>query len=238
MELVVNVLAGSIAIVAATWGLLHWHMRPRFIVGVTPSSAEGVPMKQLGRPSVARQFVHEPASFAKRYRDKESLTSRERETLLSDAKRTRVIAVDAASRAQVPVLLANMGKRETDVSMSIHLLPGELHVVRVEAESMQTWVYAHDPIRLEQEDDVKESIRRAYEYLRIPEFGDVIYMSGVLEAGLFELSVLTVEVERRVEDMHLVFAINCSDRWLGAKTYIQGCRLEYESNGAPPPPPG
>jgi len=229
VEGLINVIAAAVAVVAGAWGFLHWYMRPRFVVGITPTHNDKIPLDELGRTSVARQFIHRPGCFAARFRDKEALTPADKDQLLEDRRRSRSIEVDAESRARIPVLIANSGNRETEVSLSVHLLPSGVHLVRADTEAMDTWVYAHDGARLEMEDSVEESIREAYEaYMRLPErgeWGDVVYIAGTLEAGLFELTVLTVECEPDVEAMFLVFTIHCSDRWLGVKTYIQACRL-------------
>ena len=229
VESLVNVLAAALAIVAGTWGFLHWWMRPRFVVGITPSERDEIALNEVGRTSVARQFIHKPDCFAARFRDKAALTLSDKRTLLEDSLRSRRIGVDPDSRARIPVLIANLGKRETDVSLSVHLLPSGVHLVDVDTEAMDVWVYAHNGAVLEMHDDVEETIRDAYDaYMRFDQkgdWGDVVYIAGTLESGLFELSVLTVACEPDVDAVFAVFTINCSDRWLGVKTYIQGCTL-------------
>jgi len=88
---------------------------------------------------------------------------------------------------------------------------------------MEVWAYAEDP----KLSSVAPEIRQAYEsYMKdLPEWGDILYLSGELEAGLYEIAVLKVVFKEYVSEIFLIFTVNCSDRWLRVETYIQACRV-------------
>lgn len=224
--------------VAAGWAVAKWWRRPRFICGIPPSiderTREDIPPERLGHYSVATAFQHEPHCFAERFRDphRKQLSEGLERHLLADPERTRTIVADEQGQAQVPILIANSGKRVADYSATITFYAdgGKVHVTDVVTETVPVSLYVDrrdlvvDPERVHCAD---ERIVKAYnEYLMDPDmrrWGDVVVLSnGHLEAGLFELVVVDVEIDD-LDEFFVVFSVDCTDGWIGAQNYIQGC---------------
>ena len=64
----------------------------------------------------------------------------------------------------------------------------------------------------------------------VTHWGDVVALTnGQLEAGLFELVVIEAEIEPDLDSFFVLYTLDCTDGWTGARTFIQGCRVTGQS---------
>lgn len=242
VEQIASIAVAALGIVAAAWAGAKWLRRPRFICGIPPSISEraekGIDRDRLGHDSVATAFRHRADCFAKPFhRPHRGALSRTTERrLLGDRARCRSIAVDRRGRARIPVLIANRGYRVADyiASFTFYADDGKVHVADVVTETLEPYVYA------DRGDRVAPRVRRAdprivrayNAYLmddRMKRWGDVIaFTGGYLDASLFELVVVDVEVEEDLDFFFVVYSLDCADAWTGARTFIQACRVVRE----------
>jgi hypothetical protein len=240
---VANLGVAIAAIVGAGWASAKWWRRPRFICGIPPSIAERthekkkIDRKRLGHDSVATAFEHEPHCFAERFPDpnREELSESLERRLLTDRERTRSIAQDEQGRARVPILIANCGKRLAEYSASITFYAdyGKVHVTDVVTETAPVYLYADRRDLVVDRERVRcadQRIVASYDdYLMdddMRRWGDVVVLTGGrLESSLFELVVVEVMIEPDLESFFVVFSVDCTDGWIGAQTFIQGCKI-------------
>lgn len=231
-------IAGA-TLIATGWATAKWLRRPRFICGIPPSiderKRENIPRTRLGHGSVATAFQHRPDCFAEPLPrpHREDLSESFARRLLTDPERTRTIEADEAGRAHVPILIANSGKRVADYSASITFYAdgGKVHVTDVVTETVPVYLYVDKPELVADVDRLQCADARIVngynDYLMDDDmlrWGDVVVLSdGHLEASLFELVVVDVQIEPDLPEFFVVFSIDCTDGWIGAQTYIQGC---------------
>ena len=230
-------------LVGAGWGFWRWRHKPRFICGIPPSSEEqrrrGIPVSLLGSPSVATAFRHRPDCFAGDFknRHKPELDEDDRRELLDQQNpRSRTIVVDD-NRAALPVLLANHGgriARDYSATVVFYAYGGGVRVVDVLTETLDFYVYASRPEQLRRPlpAAAPAEIVAAYnDYMMtgLSMWGDLIFLSGDLEADMFELALVTVEVDDSLGEFFVVYTVDCADGWIGARTYAQGCRVLRET---------
>jgi len=229
-------------IVGATWAAAKWLRRPRFICGIPPRLDEretkGIDGTRLGHASVATAFRHRADCFAQPFRrpHRKALTPDEERRLLENPMRCRSIRSDNGGHARLPVLIANRGKRiaEYTATITFYAAGGKVHVVDVATETLPVYLYADRPELVR--GDVKiadERIVAAYdEYLMDPSlthWGDVVALTkGSLEASLFELVVVEVQIEPDIDSFFVLYTLDCTDGWTGARTFIQACRVAPE----------
>jgi hypothetical protein len=237
-------------IVAAGWASAKWLRRPQFICGIPPSireRPENFDRRRLGHDSVATAFQHEEHCFAERFQDPhqeklpESLESR----LLEDPERTRTIVPDERGHARMPILIVNRGKRLAEYSASITFYAdeGQVHVTDVVTETLPVYLYADKPDLVVDRERLRcahERIVAGYDGYLMDEdmhrWGDVVVLTGGrLEASLFELVVVDVMIDHPLPSFFVVFSVDCTDGWIGAQTFIQGCRIKWEgaAEGSP-----
>ena len=243
---VANLAVAFAGIVAAGWAYAKWKRRPEFICGIPPSIAERehedkrIDPGRLGEDSVARAFRHKPYCFAERLRDpklKELSEDLERH-LLNDRERTRWIVPNEVGRARIPILLANHGKRLAEYSLSITFYAdyGGVYVTDVVTESVPVYLYADKPELVVDRERVNCADARIVEeydkYMTDDEmcrWGDVVLLTGGrLEANLYELTVVDVKFEPDLPSFFVVYSVDCTDGWIGARTYIQGCEIKWK----------
>jgi hypothetical protein len=239
VEQFASLAVAAFGIVGATWAFAKWLRRPRFICGIPPTiderKAKGIDRPRLGHDSVATAFYHRPDCFARPLRSphRERLSQRLERELLEDARRCRSIRRNAGGPTRLPILIANRGKRIADYTATVTLYSagGKVHVADVVTETLPVYVYTDRP-QLAQR-DLKLADKRivdAYEeYLMdgtMTHWGDVVaFANGHLEASLFELIVIEVDIEPDVESFFVLYTLDCTDAWIGVRTYIQGCRV-------------
>lgn len=249
MDVVSEVASLAVAvagIVAAGWASAKWLRRPRFICGIPPSIAERAPERKnidrarLGRDSVATAFEHKPYCFAERFRDtnREELSVHFERHLLTDRERTRSIVPDEKGVARIPILLANCGRRLAEYSLSITFYAddGAVHVTDVVTETVPVYLYADkrelvlDPERVHcAEARIVEEYDKYMMDVDMRRWGDVVVLTGGrLEANLFELTVVDVKIEPGLPSFFVVYSVDCTDGWIGARRYIQGCVVEWK----------
>jgi hypothetical protein len=244
-------IAGA-TLVATGWATAKWLRRPRFICGIPPSieerTRENIDPKRLGHHSVATAFQHESHCFAERFRDphRDQLSEDDARRLREDPERGRTITTDEQGRASVPILIANAGKRVADYSATITFYAdrGKVHVTDVVTETVPVSLYVDEPDRVVDPERVHcadERIVAAYnEYLmddQMRSWGDVVVLSnGHLEASLFELVVVDVQIDKGLSEFFVVFSIDCTDGWIGAQNYIQGCVVSRDRAALEAPP--
>ena len=236
------------------WIFFRWQKRPKFLCGIPPRRREqealGLAPERLGKRSLITAFSHAPHCFAERLRRGhriEVLTDEARQKLLARTERCRTIQLDENGRAKIPVLFANTGGRVAanyTATMTLYAEDGGVHVTDVVAETLKPWLYLDRPELLER--DVAhadpEIVEMYDDYMMevVTHWGDVVVLEGNLEAYLYELVLVSVLVEERIEDFAVVFTVDCSDGWAGVQTYIQGCRVDRSAERAtsveaPPP---
>jgi hypothetical protein len=236
------------ALVAATWAAAKWLRRPRFICGIPPlideRTAKGIDRGRLGHDSVATAFRHSPDCFAGSFRNphRPSLPPTVERRLLEDTMRCRWIRPDEHGRVRIPILIANCGKRIADYTATITFYSkgGKVHIADIVTETLPIYVYADRPEFVRS--DLKHADQRIVtgydDYLMddaMTHWGDVVALTnGHLEASLFELVVIEVEIERDLESFFVLYTLDCTDGWTGARTFIQGCRVTREPAPMPP----
>lgn len=246
VEQVATLAVAASGIVGATWAAAKWLRRPRFICGIPPlldeRKAKRIERGQLGHDSVATAFRHRPDCFAEPFRNphRASLSPRVEGRLLKDAMRCRWIRPNERGRTRVPILIANRGKRiaEYTATITFYSKGGKVHVTDVVTETLPVYLYADHPELVQ--GDLKLADKRivaAYnEYLMdeaMTHWGDVVALAnGHLEASLFELVIIEVEIESDVDSFFVLYTLDCADGWTGAKTFIQGCRVTRERAAA------
>lgn len=240
VEQFASLAVAAFGIVGAIWAVAKWLRRPRFICGIPPTidemKAKGIDRQLLGRDSLATAFRHRPDCFAQPLRrpHRARLSPGVERELLEDGRRCRSIQRNAGGRAHVPILIANRGKRIADYTATVTFYSkgGKVHVVDVVTETLPVYVYTDRPELAQCGLKVADKrIVDAYAgYLMdgtMTHWGDVVaFAGGHLEASLFELVVIEVDIEADVESFFVVYTVDCTDGWIGARTYIQGCRVE------------
>jgi hypothetical protein len=241
-EQTATIAVAASGIVGAVWAAAKWLRRPRFICGIPPllseREAKGIDRKRLGVDSVATAFRHRPDCFAQPFRNpnRPSLSPDAERRFLDDAMRCRSIQPDERGHTRVPVLIANRGKRIANYTATITFYSrgGKVHVTDVTTETLPVYLYAERPELAQAVLKLADMrIVTAYgEYLMdksMTHWGDVVALAnGHLEASLFELVVIEVEIEVDVDSFFVLYTLDCADGWTGAKTFIQGCRITRE----------
>jgi hypothetical protein len=242
MDIVEHVASLSVAlfgIVGATWAAAKWFRRPRFICGIPPTIEErktkGIERDRLGQDSVATAFRHRPDCFAQPLRKphRPGLSLQLERELLEDAKRCRSIRRNRAGLTSIPILFANRGKRIADYTATVtfYSAGGKVHVADVVSETLPVYVYTDRPQLAKRHLKLAdERIVAAYDEYLMDEsmtyWGDVVaFTNGRLEASLFELVLIEADIDADVESFFVLFTLDCTDAWIGARTYIQGCRV-------------
>jgi len=65
----------------------------------------------------------------------------------------------------------------------------------------------------------------------VTRWGDVVaFANGHLEANLFELVVIDVEIEPDLDSFFVLYTLDCTDGWTTVKTFIQGCRVDRDTS--------
>jgi len=224
---------------SAAWAAAKWARRPRFICGIPPLLAERrakhIDRKRLGEDSVATAFRHRPDCFAQHFRKphRPRLSPALERRLLDDPLRCRLINLDRRGRTSVPILIANRGKRIADYTATITFYSegGKAHITDVVTETLPAYVYTDRPDLVDGDLGVADRrIVAAYdEYLMdeaMTHWGDVVALTdGRLEASLFEVVVIELEIEADLDSFFVVYSLDCADAWTGARTFIQGCRV-------------
>jgi hypothetical protein len=57
---------------------------------------------------------------------------------------------------------------------------------------------------------------------RCPSWGDAVYLTGSLEAGMFELVSLSVVLAPETERFLVLYTVDCADGWLSVSRHVQG----------------
>jgi hypothetical protein len=239
VEHLAGIAVAASAIVAAAWAAAKWLRRPRFICGIPPAleerAAKRIDRARLGRDSVASAFRHRPDCFAQVFRNphRASLSPRLERRLLDDTLRCRSIRPNEQGHTRMPILIANRGKRIADYTATItfYSAGGKVHIADIVTETLPVYVNADRPEFIR--GDLKHADQRIVtgydEYLMdeaLTHWGDVVaFTNGHLEAGLFELVVIEVEIEQDLDAFFLLYTLDCTDGWTGARTFIQGCRV-------------
>lgn len=232
VEWILVVTTSLITIVGAVWTSMSYGRRPRFVVGVPPSDEEqkskGIPHKRIGRKSIVSQFRHRSDCMARMIRDKQEVSERDFRRLFSAPLRTRVLNLTSENKAVLPVVVENSGSRAArDYKLGVQILNPYVHVVDIASESLDLGAfYANRPDLVENQDlkSVDRRIIEAYDnYMDIGEqYGDMVFLEGDLEGGMYELTILTVIIEPAVERFAIAYSIDCADFWLSKKAFFQG----------------
>jgi len=242
VEHVATIAVAASGIVGASWAAAKWLRRPRFICGIPPlrdeRAVKGIDRERLGRDSVATAFRHRPDCFAEPFRNphRPALSPDVGRRLLADEMRCRSIRPDERGQTRVPVLIANRGKRVAEYTATITFYSegGKVHVVDVTTETLPVYLYADRPdlVRGDLKPADKRIVAGYDDYLMddsMTHWGDVVALTnGHLEASLFELVVVEVEIEPGLDSFFVVYTLDCTDGWTGARTFIQGCRVTRE----------
>jgi hypothetical protein len=221
-----------ITIVGAIWTLMSYCRRPRFVVGVPPSDAEqkskGIPLARIGRRSIVNQFRHRSDCLARMVRDKQGISQQDFRQLFSDPLRTRLLNLTSGNKATLPVVVENSGSRAArDYKLGIQILNPYVHIADITTESLDVGTFYANRVDLIENDSLRSVDRRiikAYDnYMDIGEqYGDMIFLEGDLEGGMYELTILTLTVEPFIERFIIVYSIDCSDFWLSRRAFFQG----------------
>jgi hypothetical protein len=253
--LVLTAATSFLALFAAAWAAIRWTRRPRLICGIPPSRAEQKRNpeleRRLGSASVAAGFHHRRDCLAEPFTDRKVISTRDRARFFADPLRCRRVAVSADRSITIAVVLQNSGDRMAkDYSASIAFLPegcDHIQLVDVRSESLALAdIYTTDAEALTpelRERAAPPAIVAAYDdYLwRLPPWGDAVFLTGSLQAAMFELVSLRIRVPAETKRFLVVYTLECSDGWTQAVKYIQGCRLDpptagqsiTETNGQP-----
>ena len=249
------------AIGGAIWAALSYLRRPRFIVGMPPTSeeqkAKSIPFEMVGRRSTITQFRYNPACMASPMNEKEALSKKDYSELLSNEKnfRARVLQPDAKGRVKLAVAVENTGGRAArEYILGIQILSSRVHVVDIMTESLDVHdIYATDPSFIENrkiKSKVHSEIIKMYnDFMKIgdPEkkffgddqYGDIIFLRGDLEAGMYEMVLFTLAVEPGTEGFELIehgfkgfvvgYSIDCRDFWLTRQAFFQGFNIPIKN---------
>jgi hypothetical protein len=244
VEHVAGIVVTALGIYGALWATAKWLRRPRFICGIPPlldeRRAKGIERGRLGHDSVATAFRHRQDCFAQSFRNphRSHLSPGVERRLLENTLRCRSIRPDDKGRTSIPVLIANRGKRMADYTATItfYSTGGKVHVVDVVTETLPVYVYADRPELVR--DGLNHADGRivaAYdEYLMdelVTRWGDVVaFANGHLEANLYELVVIEVEIEPDLDSFFVLYTLDCTDGWTTVKTFIQGCRIDRDTS--------
>jgi hypothetical protein len=261
IEWLTVVIPGLIVLGVSGWGLFRWYQRHQFIVGVPPNKSEQQKFaglaRELGRKSITSEFLHNKECFAKkqewynRWSKLQTLPKKLEDALYNPPRgrefnsRCRYITLSSDGEgwftASLPVIVENCGKRAArDYFLAIHLLRPEIHIIDIKTESLSVNTFYCDRRDLVKNDELKEmacdDIRKEYNnYLHTnvgTEYGDMVYLTGQLEAKVYEMVILNVlihkgELDSLKERKFVIrYIIDCSDGWVSSQTFFQGFIIE------------
>jgi hypothetical protein len=239
LESILNILTGAFVVLGgAIWTVTRWAGRPRFVVGMPPSTSERsikeIADQDVGHRSIVNQFKHNPRCFAVHLRDRESLKAEDEEKLYADKFRCRSLKLDGHGTVQLNVIVENSGKRAArDYLLGIQILRPDINIVDVFTESLQVGSlfpvrnHSVDNSRLEKQVADKRIVKAYDEYLEIGiQYGDMLFLEGSLEGGMYEMVLLKLKCDRNVEKFVVGYTLDCSDGWISKRAYFQGFKIE------------
>jgi hypothetical protein len=224
-----------VAIAGSIWASLSYLKRPRFIIGAPPDfqeqKAKKITPNKVGRQSLINQFKHNSVCMAVKVKDKTEISENDYKRIFSNKFRTRDINMSPDGKVSLYIVTENIGGRAArDYRLAVEILSPKVHVKNILPESLEIGAfYSNRPDLVENKDlkCVNKRIVKAYDnYMDIgDDYGDMLFLEGDLESGMYELIILDLFIESRLDCFIIVFAIDCSDFWLSKAPFIQGFKV-------------
>lgn len=235
VEFGTTLLAVSVlVIIGSVLAYIKWSRRPSFIIGVPPFQAEGIPRGEIGHTSIRDQFRHRKACFAVHLCEKRKLTKRDQRKLFDNRFRRRTLHLSPENSCTIPVVVENRGRRAArDYILVIIFHEPCVHVVDVVRESLDLNAFYCNRIDLVENPELKtfnapKEIVQAYDNY-MGKYGDLVFLTGVLEAGVYEMVLLKIVVEPSVKRFIIGYSLDCSDGWTSKEVFFQGFVIGAES---------
>lgn len=215
------IIASFVVFILAYVGLREYLTRPKFVIGVIPSSQEILASEPIYHPVLYDEAHFNVFYLAAQIKDvkTEALVRKELARVKKEKCRTRNLLLSEARQIELYIVLQNVGKREaTKYTLAITFdtetarREENIKLLDVQAEELDLQgLYVHNKSRLINRKLGKflpsDSICNKYKDLALSQ--DYVLFRDSLEGYGFELVNLKIEVPDEVHDFFIFFRIDC-----------------------------